>query len=55
MVTMLGSPKHCRDGVTRREAPRIVPLAPVAWPGIGMPDLRAAYLKNDPARPPYPR
>ena len=42
MITMLGSPKRCCDGVTRREALRVGALSLGAGLGIGLPDLLRA-------------
>jgi hypothetical protein len=39
MITMLGSPKRCCDGVTRREALRAGAVALGAGLGIGLPDV----------------
>lgn len=59
MITMLGSPKRCCDGVTRREALRAGALAMGGGLSLGLPDLlraenNSAKAKSDPAARPGP-
>src|SRR3954447_21452393 len=42
MIRMLGSPRRCCDGITRREALRAGALALGGGLGIGLPDLLRA-------------
>ncbi len=51
MLTMLGSPKRCCDGITRREALRAGALALGAGLGLGLPDLLRAEASQTHSRP----
>ena len=46
MLTMLGSPRRCCDGITRRETLKIGALSALGYPalgGFGLPQYLAAF------------